>query len=89
MSAIGGKADMPGVVKWLRATISRVGSENPRLVQQRKASPINGPGPGDSYQVAFPQISKPGRPFAVRLTGSLSILLTLAIVGWSILRFGL
>jgi hypothetical protein len=78
---------MPGVVKWLRATISRVCSENPRLVQRRKASLINGPGPGDFYQVAVPQ--KPGRPFAVRLTGSLSILLTLAIVGWSILRFGL
>jgi hypothetical protein len=35
------------------------------------------------------RISKPGRPFAVRFTGSLSILLTLAIVGWSVLRFGL
>jgi hypothetical protein len=35
------------------------------------------------------QISRPGRPFAMRLTGSLSILLTLAIVGWSVLRFGL
>ena len=33
------------------------------------------------------QISKPGRP--MRITGSLSILLTLAIVGWSVLRFGL
>jgi len=35
------------------------------------------------------RISRPGRPFAMRLTGSLSILLTLAIVGWSVLRFGL
>ena len=35
------------------------------------------------------QISRPGRPFAVRLTGSFSILLTLTIVGWSVLRFGL
>ena len=35
------------------------------------------------------QISRPRCPFAMRLTGSLSILLTLAIVGWSVLRFGL
>ncbi len=35
------------------------------------------------------QISRPGRPFTMRSTGSLSILLTLAIVGWSVLRFGL
>jgi hypothetical protein len=35
------------------------------------------------------QISRPGRPLAMRLTVSLSILLTLAIVGWSVLRFGL
>jgi hypothetical protein len=35
------------------------------------------------------QISRPGLPFAMRLTGSLSILLTVAIVGWSVLRFGL
>ena len=34
------------------------------------------------------QISRPGRPLAMRVTGSLSILLTLAIVGWSVLRFG-
>jgi hypothetical protein len=35
------------------------------------------------------QISRPARPLAMRLTGSLSILVTLAIVGWSVLRFGL
>jgi hypothetical protein len=35
------------------------------------------------------QISRQGRSFAMRLTGSLSILLTIAIVGWSVLRFGL
>jgi hypothetical protein len=35
------------------------------------------------------QITRPGRPLAMRVTGSLSILLTLAIVGWSVLRFGL
>jgi len=35
------------------------------------------------------QISRPGRPFAMRLTGSLSILLTVVIVGWSLIRIGL
>jgi hypothetical protein len=35
------------------------------------------------------QISKPGRPMAVRVTGTLSILFTLGIAGWSLLRFGL
>ena len=34
------------------------------------------------------QISRPGRPFAMRLSGAFSLLLTLGIVGWSILRFG-
>jgi hypothetical protein len=35
------------------------------------------------------QISKPNGPFVMRLTGTLSILFTLGIVGWSVLRFGL
>ncbi len=35
------------------------------------------------------QISRPGRPLAMRFTGALSILLTLGIAGWSILGFGL
>ena len=35
------------------------------------------------------QISRPGRPTAVRVTGMLSILFTLGIAGWSVLRFGL
>lgn len=35
------------------------------------------------------QISRSGRPMAMRITGALSILFTLGIVGWSILRFGL
>jgi hypothetical protein len=35
------------------------------------------------------QISRPGRPAAMRVTGALSILLTLGIAGWSLLRFGL
>ncbi len=35
------------------------------------------------------QISRPSRPFAMRLTGGLSILFTLAIAAWSVLRFGL
>jgi hypothetical protein len=35
------------------------------------------------------QISRPSRPLAMRLTGALSILFTLGIVGWSIMRFGL
>ncbi len=35
------------------------------------------------------QISRPGRPLAMRFTGALSILLTLGIAGWSVLRFGL
>jgi hypothetical protein len=35
------------------------------------------------------QITRPKRPSAVRLVGALSILLTLAIAGWSLLRFGL
>ena len=35
------------------------------------------------------QISRPSRPLAMRLTGALSILFTLGIVGWSVMRFGL
>ena len=35
------------------------------------------------------QISRPGRPPAMRVTGALSIVFTLAIAGWSILQFGL
>ncbi len=35
------------------------------------------------------QITRPKRPAAVRITGALSILFTLAIAGWSTLRFGL
>lgn len=35
------------------------------------------------------QITRPKRPAAVRLVGALSILLTFAIAGWSLLRFGL
>lgn len=35
------------------------------------------------------QISKPSRPMAMRVTGALSILFTLGIAGWSVLRFGL
>ncbi len=35
------------------------------------------------------QISRPSRPLAMRLTGALSILFSLGIVTWSVLRFGL
>ncbi len=35
------------------------------------------------------QISRPSRPWAMRVTGALSILFTLGIVVWSVLRFGL
>jgi hypothetical protein len=35
------------------------------------------------------QISRPSRPLAMRLTGALSILFTIGIVGWSVMRFGL
>lgn len=35
------------------------------------------------------QISRPSRPLAMRLTGAFSILFTLGIVGWSVMRFGL
>lgn len=35
------------------------------------------------------QISRPNRPRAVRISGALSILLTVGIAGWSLLRFGL
>ena len=35
------------------------------------------------------QLSRPGRPTAIRVTGTLSILFTLGLAGCSILRFGL
>ena len=35
------------------------------------------------------QISRPSHPTAMRVTGVLSIILTLGIAGWSLLRFGL
>jgi hypothetical protein len=35
------------------------------------------------------QISLPGRPTAMRVTGAFSILLTLGLAGWSLLHFGL
>jgi len=35
------------------------------------------------------QISRPAHPMAMRVTGALSILLTLGLAGWSVLRFGL
>ncbi len=35
------------------------------------------------------QISRPSRPLRVRVSGAFSIFFTLAIVGWSVLRFGL
>jgi hypothetical protein len=35
------------------------------------------------------QISRPGHPTAMRVTGALSILLTLGLAGWSLLHFGL
>ncbi len=35
------------------------------------------------------QISRPSRPTATRLIGALSILFTLGLAGWSVLRFGL
>jgi len=35
------------------------------------------------------QISRPGRPMSIRVTGTLSVLFTLGIAGWSVLRFGL
>jgi hypothetical protein len=38
--------------------------------------------------IAF-QISRPSRPTAMRVTGALSILFTLALAGWSVLQFGL
>ena len=34
------------------------------------------------------QISRPRRPMAVRVTGALSIVLTLGLAGWSFLRIG-
>ncbi len=35
------------------------------------------------------QISRPNRPLAMRVTGVLSILLTVGIAGWSVMHFGL
>jgi hypothetical protein len=35
------------------------------------------------------QISRPNRPTAMRLTGTLSILVTLGIAGWSLMQLGL
>jgi hypothetical protein len=35
------------------------------------------------------QISRPHRPMAIRITGALSILVTLGIAGWSLLHLGL
>lgn len=35
------------------------------------------------------RISSPGRPWAMRVTGALSMLFTLGIVVWSVLHFGL
>ena len=35
------------------------------------------------------QISRPNRPTAMRITGTLSILFTLGLAGWSVLHFGL
>ena len=35
------------------------------------------------------QISRPSRPMAMRIAGSLSILITLGIAGWSLLHVGL
>ena len=34
------------------------------------------------------QISRPSRPTAMRVTGTLSILITLGLAGWSVLHFG-
>jgi hypothetical protein len=35
------------------------------------------------------QIARPGRPIAMRVTGALSIVLTLGLAGWSVLNLGL
>jgi hypothetical protein len=35
------------------------------------------------------QITRPKRPAAIRLVGALTILLTLAIAGWTLVQFGL
>jgi hypothetical protein len=35
------------------------------------------------------QISQPQRPLSVRVTGALSIVLTLGLAGWSLLRSGM
>jgi hypothetical protein len=35
------------------------------------------------------QISRPGRPMTMRVTGALSIFVTLGLAGWSVLHLGL
>ncbi len=35
------------------------------------------------------QITRPRRPLAMRITGALSIVLTLGLAGWSLMQFGL
>ena len=35
------------------------------------------------------QVAKPSRPAVIRITGALSILLTLVLAGWSVVQFGL
>jgi hypothetical protein len=35
------------------------------------------------------QILRPSRPTAMRVTGTLSILITLGLAGWSVLHFGI
>jgi len=35
------------------------------------------------------QISRPSHPMSMRVTGALSILFTLGLAGWAVLRFGL
>jgi hypothetical protein len=35
------------------------------------------------------QISRPNRPTAIRVTGVLSVVITLGLAGWSVLHFGL
>ncbi len=43
---------------------------------------------GISALIAY-QISLPHRPLSVRVTGALSIVLTVGLAGWSLLRFGM
>lgn len=35
------------------------------------------------------QVAKPSRPTAMRVTGAISVLITLGLAGWSVLHFGL